>query len=522
MAAATPLMIPVDKIVVQEGHNARKSFDPKALKRLGKSISANDLIEPLSVRPIDGGKFMLLAGERRLRAAKLEGIKELPGHVNTKGDARTIALVENIQREQLNKVEEAEGVEELAKELKLTTNKAIAEEIGMSDKWVSVRRRILTLPRKVQDAIARDAVPIEAVSLLKKAADASPRIAECVCEVFEGDEAYTDFVRDFSDMLTAVADGAVDDPPTMIDPAHIRFSEVFDKAKERDKHVARYRAAVPYVPGPQMDPIVSLGEAEMTVARAAKVLLEHKYESGSYSYTTTFLIDTTWGKDLVVSAIERAEKAKKRREKEEKKRAKESGDSSDNGNDLSTQKAENEWAKKREAAKKEAEERRQAAAAFNDRLGHALMKHRTVENRKKFGLPRAKAAAIALVRHDCELAAAGLRLVLPALQQGQMANDGDDTKTGKVTYATTTQAMEFLVGKIEACRSISEVNEWVALAQLAAAIADEDALKSGEGGTYRYDPAEAQVKELLAEEIKAVKPRRSPRQRKEEKETASV
>jgi hypothetical protein len=116
-------MIPVDKIVVREGHNTRKSFDPKALKRLGKSISANDLIEPLSVRPIDGGMFMLLAGERRLRAAKLEGIKELPGHINTKGNARTIALVENIQREQLNKVEEAEGVEELAKELKLTTNK---------------------------------------------------------------------------------------------------------------------------------------------------------------------------------------------------------------------------------------------------------------------------------------------------------------------------------------------------------------------------------------------------------------
>jgi ParB family chromosome partitioning protein len=94
MATAMLLMIPVDRIVVKEGHNARKSFDPKALKRLGKSISANDLIEPLSVRPVDGGKFMLLAGERRLRAAKLEGIKELPGHVNTKGNARTIALVD--------------------------------------------------------------------------------------------------------------------------------------------------------------------------------------------------------------------------------------------------------------------------------------------------------------------------------------------------------------------------------------------------------------------------------------------
>lgn len=82
--------------------------------------------------------------------------------------------------------------------------------------------------------------------------------------------------------------------------------------------------------------------------------------------------------------------------------------------------------------------------------------------------------------------------------------------------------MEFLVGKIEDCKSISEVNEWVALAQIAAALADEDAVKPGEGGTYRHDPADSQVKELLAEEIKAVKPRRSPKQRKEEKETATV
>jgi hypothetical protein len=223
-----------------------------------------------------------------------------------------------------------------------------------------------------------------------------------------------------------------------------------------------------------------------------------------------------------VSAIERAEKEKKRREKEEKKRAKEAGDSPDNGNAPSNAKDESEWAKKREAAKKEAEERREAAAAFNDRLGHTLMKHRTVEARKKFGLPRAKAAAIALVRHDRELAAAGLRLILPQLQQGQIENDGDETKTGKVTYATTTQAMEFLVGKIEDCKSISEVNEWVALAQIAAALADADAVKPGEGGTYRHDPAEAQVKEMLAEEIKAVKPRRSPKQRKEEKEAAAI
>jgi hypothetical protein len=257
------------------------------------------------------------------------------------------------------------------------------------------------------------------------------------------------------------------------------------------------------------------------VARAGKVLLEHKDQSGTYAYTTTFLVDKTWGKDLVVSAIERAEKAKKRREKEEKKRAKEAGDSSQNGKGSPDAQDESEWAKKREAAKKEAEEQREAAAAFNDRLGHALMKHRTVENRKKYGLSRAKAAAIALLRHDRDLAAAGLRLALPQLQQSQTESDENGAKNGKATYATTTQAMDFLIGKIEACKSMAEVHEWIALAQIAAALVDEDAVKAGEG-CYRHDPAEEQVKELLAEEIATVKPRRSPKQRKEEKDTAAV
>jgi ParB/RepB/Spo0J family partition protein len=513
-------MIPVDKIVVQEGFNARKTFDQKALERLGKSIADNDLVQPLSVRPIDGGKFALLAGERRLRAAQLKGIKELPGHLNTKGNPRTVSFVENIHREKLNKVEEAEGLAELANELKLTTNKAIADEVGMSDKWVGVRRRILTLPEKVQEAIARDAVPVEAVSLLKKAADASPRIAECLCEVFEEDETYTDFVRDFSDMLSAVADGVVEDPPTMIDPRRVKFSEVFDKAKERDQHAVRYRTAVPHAPGTQSDPSVCLGEAELTVAQAAKVLLEHKDQSGDFSYTTAFLVDKTWAKDLVVSAIERAEKAKKRREKEDKKRARRAGNSAQNG-DGADATDEREWEKKREAAKKESEERRQAAVAFNDRLGHALLKHRTVENRKKFGLSRAKAAAVALVRHDRVLAAAGLRLVLPQLQQSQTESDESGGKNGEVTYATITQAMDFLLGKIEGCKSMAEVHEWIALAQVAAVVADEDAVNPGEG-SYRHDPAEEQVKELLAEEIAKVKPRRSPKQRMAEKETASV
>lgn len=521
MTAQETPMIPVEKIVVEEGLNARKSMDQEALKRLGKSIAKDELIQPITVRPIEGGKYALIAGERRYEAAKLEGIEKLPGHIVTSGNRRTISFIENLHREELNKIEEAEGLEAIAKELGFNSEE-LADEVDMSLAWVRSRRRLLKLPAKVQQAIAHDEIPIAGASLLIKVAAVSPRIAERLCEVYKSDEAFSDFVRDFTDMLYAVADDEVEDQPTMIDPDRVCFSAVFDDEQERKDHAARYQAAVPHAAGPKYDPSIKLGDAEVAAARAGKVLLEHKDKSGDYSYTTEFLVDKAWAKDLVIQAIERAEKDKKRRDKEQAKREKEATDSPEadaKPSDPDAKKAA-EMARQRQAAKKEAQEQQEAAAAFNDRLGHALLKNRTPESRKKFGLARQKAAAISLIRHDQSLPAAGLRLVLPQLQQTQTEADGAGNKSGKVSYATLAQSRAFLIGKLEACKSQAEINEWISMAQIAAILADEDAVGAGEGA-YRHDPAEDEVKELLAEEIKLVKPRRSPKQRKQEK-TAAV
>lgn len=221
MTALETPMIPVDKIVVEDGLNARKSMDQEALKRLGKSIAKDELVQPITVRPIEDGKFALIAGERRYEAAKLEGIEKLPAHIVTSGNRRTISFIENLHREDLNKIEEAEGLEDLAKELKLSSSKALAKEVGMSQAWVSSRRRLLRLPEKVQQAIAREEMPIDGVPLLLKVAAVSPRIAERLCEVYKTDEAFSDFVRDFTDMLYSVADEEVEDRPTMIDPDRV-------------------------------------------------------------------------------------------------------------------------------------------------------------------------------------------------------------------------------------------------------------------------------------------------------------
>lgn len=506
----TQLLTPeldISTIDVQEGLNARRHIDPEALQRLASSVKRTGIVEPIVVRPAGKGRYTVTAGHRRLSAAKVAGLKRVPVVVRDGADARTAGFVENVHRERLNAIEEAEGLEALAKDRRLTTNKALAEEVAMSAAWVGSRRRLLKLPAKAQEAIAKGAVPVEAEPLLRQVAASSPRVAECVCEVFDEQDTETgDFVRDFSELLYKVADGASEDPPTMLDPRAITFSQVFGEEAKRDEYAARFRAAAPHAGGPKGDPTISLGDPELTAARAAQVLLEYRDTVGDYSYEVTFLTDKVMAADLVVRAIERREKEAKKLEKELKKAEAKAAKAPD-------AKAQDKRAEERAAAKRERQERQEAARSYNDRVGRNLIKRRGAQSRKKFGLARTKAAAISLLLHDRTLAAAGLRLVMPQLQ-GLQTEAGGEQSDGKVSYATAAQASEYLLGRIEEARSQAEIVELIADAQIAAILADDDALEAGEG-IFHHDPAEDRVKEILAEEIKQVAPRRSSKQRKE-------
>lgn len=518
----TQLLTPeldVSTIDVEKGLNARRHIDPDALERLANSVKRTGIVEPIVVRPTGKGRFTVTAGHRRLSAAKVAGLKKVPVVVRDSGDARTAAFVENVHREKLNPVEEAEGLEALAKDMKLTTNKAIAEEVAMSTAWVGSRRRLLKLPTQVQEAIAKGTVPVDGEPLLRLAAAASPRIAECVCEVFKGGQSETgDFVRDFAELLYLAADEDFDDPPTMLDPHAITFSHVFDDQAKRDEYAARYRAAVRHAGGPKGDPTIRLGDPELAAARAAHVLLEYKDKAGEYAYEVNFITDKEMAADLVIRAIERKEKEAKEFEKQLKKSE---GSAAKTGKAAKGQegKEEKKRAEEQAAAKKERLERQEAARSYNDRIGRNLMKRRGAQSRKKFGLARMKAVAISLLLHDRTLGAAGLRLVMPQLQ-GLQTETGAESD-GKVSYATAAQANEYLIGKVEEAKSQAEIVELLADAKIAALLADDDALEAGES-VFHHDPSEDRVKEILADEIKEVAPRRSPKQKKEEKVTASV
>ena len=124
----------------------RKSFDEKALSELADSIAQHGVIQPLLVRPIQDG-YQLVAGERRWRAARLAGLTEVPVVVKELSDSETmeIALIENLQREDLNPIEEAEGLQLLIDTYGLTQDEC-AKRVGKSRPAITNSLRLLNLP----------------------------------------------------------------------------------------------------------------------------------------------------------------------------------------------------------------------------------------------------------------------------------------------------------------------------------------------------------------------------------------
>lgn len=133
---------------------ARKDFDEDAISELADSIAQHGVLQPLLVRPLVNGGYQLIAGERRFRAARTAGLTEVPVIIKalTDEEAAVISLIENLQRENLNPVEEAYGYEELIKKYGLTQEEA-AQKVGKSRVSVTNALRIIKLPKKVVEMV---------------------------------------------------------------------------------------------------------------------------------------------------------------------------------------------------------------------------------------------------------------------------------------------------------------------------------------------------------------------------------
>jgi ParB family chromosome partitioning protein len=129
----------------------RTSFDEQAMEELAASIRKLGIVQPLTVREIGGGRYQLIAGERRLRAARLAGLTHVPAYIRTADDQAMLelALVENIQREDLDAVEVAISFQRLIEECKLTQEQ-LSERVGKQRSTVANYLRLLKLPAEIQ------------------------------------------------------------------------------------------------------------------------------------------------------------------------------------------------------------------------------------------------------------------------------------------------------------------------------------------------------------------------------------
>lgn len=140
--------------IVPNRDQPRKDFDAEALKELSDSIKEHGLIQPLLVRPLDDGSYQIVAGERRWRASRMAGLEKIPVVIKDLSDDETmqLALIENLQREDLNPVEEALGYKKLMDTLGLTQEQAAAK-VGKSRPAVANALRLLALDSDETEAL---------------------------------------------------------------------------------------------------------------------------------------------------------------------------------------------------------------------------------------------------------------------------------------------------------------------------------------------------------------------------------
>ncbi|MGH9479831.1 MAG: ParB/RepB/Spo0J family partition protein [Terriglobales bacterium] len=132
----------------------RRNFDPDALAELANSIRSHGVLQPIIVRSLPGTKYQLIAGERRLRAARAAGLDTIPALVRHYGDQRAmeIAIIENLQRSDLNPIELAEGLAQLAEQFHLTQD-AIAQQTGKERSTIANALRLLRLDSEVLELV---------------------------------------------------------------------------------------------------------------------------------------------------------------------------------------------------------------------------------------------------------------------------------------------------------------------------------------------------------------------------------
>jgi ParB family chromosome partitioning protein len=205
----------------------RKSFDEEALNELATSIKAIGLVQPITVREMEEGRYEIIAGERRYRAAKMAGLTTIPAYIRTAEDRSVLemALIENIQREDLNPIEEALGYQRLIDECDLT-QEALSKRVGKSRASIANYLRMLHLPAPVQLALKEHQITVGHAKALMSVEDADTQ--QMICEQ----------IREFDFSVRKVEEIAreINTPKTETPPAEqVKQAPVADYAELQER-----------------------------------------------------------------------------------------------------------------------------------------------------------------------------------------------------------------------------------------------------------------------------------------------
>lgn len=166
--------------IVPNPYQPRTTFDEGALAELAESINALGIIQPLTLRLLPDGKYQIISGERRYRASKAAGLKSVPAYVRKADDTAMLemAIVENLQRENLDAIETAIGFQRLIDECKLT-QEAMASRVGKKRTTVTNYLRLLNLPPEIQKAIKAGLISAGHAKALLSVTDSDKQLKFC-------------------------------------------------------------------------------------------------------------------------------------------------------------------------------------------------------------------------------------------------------------------------------------------------------------------------------------------------------
>jgi ParB/RepB/Spo0J family partition protein len=475
--------------IVVNGHNPRGDIDTstEAFLEFKASIERQGILQPVLVAPAGkDGKHPLIAGHRRFTAAQELGLKEIPVlQRDPNGEEALLALVENVQREDLSPVEEANALDRMRKDFGMTQVEA-AKALGKSERWARERLRLVELPEKTKQAFDQGAIPLEAVVHVQKIAEKAPEVLEAIAaDASTGEDTRgldlakpEDLVRAIDDMIDADQETGCMVKPERIGSADLLGTGIPDKVLEDfKKRFKKLQETYPYY----HEGTVALEDREIDAARAFGCLLELEGRNRWREKTThRYITDPEWLMDRLDEVLAAEIKVAEKERKAYNKMTRSSSSSSAPKDDSAEAKE-----KRRKERQKEPQER-VIKREVNLELGRRSAE---VFRRPKLSLEESKLLALMIVGPHCnEAADSGLTYCDPEFQEAQEQKNGNV----KVTYGGTGKSAGPTV--LKAIQEATHPDEPIGIALrviLLSHAVDRDVVASSSQVVWRHKPGGA-------------------------------